>query len=197
MTALPDYLAPDLRVVFCGTAVGMRSASIGHYYAGTGNEFWALLCASGLVCEQLTYADDARILEFGIGLTDVAKHVARSSDAGLADHYDVDGFLAKMTTVRARWVAFHGKTAAGVVSSALGHRRRLTLGRQSWKVAESAVFIVPSSKWSQPRSHTVGGSSWPGGLVPGAGGPCRRSGDPTFDASALGEDCYGTHATQT
>jgi TDG/mug DNA glycosylase family protein len=36
---LPDYLALDLRVVFCGTAVSARSAEVGGYYAGPGNEF--------------------------------------------------------------------------------------------------------------------------------------------------------------
>ena len=31
---LPDYLTPNLRVVFCGTAVGKVSAPAGHYYSG-------------------------------------------------------------------------------------------------------------------------------------------------------------------
>jgi len=37
---LPDYPAPNLMVVFVGTADGERSASVGHYYAGRGNKFW-------------------------------------------------------------------------------------------------------------------------------------------------------------
>lgn len=84
MSVLPDYLAPGLRVVFCGTAVGETSAKRGHYYAGPGNEFWPLLYESGLVSEPLTPQDDARIVEFGIGLTDLAKRIAASSDAGWA-----------------------------------------------------------------------------------------------------------------
>jgi hypothetical protein len=40
---LPDYLAPNLRLVFYGTVVANRSADVGHYYAGNGNEFWEKL----------------------------------------------------------------------------------------------------------------------------------------------------------
>lgn len=47
MPVLDDVLAPNLRVVFCGTAVGVRSAARGHYYAGPGNDFWRLLHGSG------------------------------------------------------------------------------------------------------------------------------------------------------
>ena len=73
MQSLPDYLQPDLRLVIVGFNPGSRSAEIGHYYAGRGNLFWPLLYESGLIPEPLTYADDARVLEFGIGLTDLVK----------------------------------------------------------------------------------------------------------------------------
>jgi G:T/U-mismatch repair DNA glycosylase len=53
MPVLPDSLGPNLRVVFCGTAVGKTSASVGHYYAGPGNEFWGTLHEVGLITEPL------------------------------------------------------------------------------------------------------------------------------------------------
>src|SRR5262249_22269960 len=111
---LPDYLAPGLRVVFCGTTVGERSGERGHYYAGAGNEFWKLLFESGLTPLPLRPEEDSRVLEFEIGLTDLAKHVSASSDAGLRKHYDVDAFIRKIEEFKPRWVAFHGKEAAKV-----------------------------------------------------------------------------------
>ena len=159
MSILPDYLAPSLRVVFCGTAVGKTSAKRGHYYAGPGNEFWPLLHESGLLSERLTPEQDARILEFGIGLTDVAKRIAASSDAGLAGYYDVDGFIARIDEYRPGWVAFHGKTAASVVSHALGRGRKLALGSQSWTVAACSVFVVPSASGSNRDSKRLEGRS--------------------------------------
>jgi len=95
--------------------------------------------------EQLTPDDDVRILKFGIGLTDVAKKIAASSDAGLAGQYDVEGFVAKIERYAPAWVAFHGKTAAGVASHALGHGRELALGLQAWTLGSSHVFVVPSA----------------------------------------------------
>ena len=71
MHSLPDYLQPGLRLVFVGFNPSMRSAAVGHYYAGPGNLFWPLLYETGLLPEPLTYAEDHRSLEFGIGLTDL------------------------------------------------------------------------------------------------------------------------------
>src|SRR5262249_548654 len=58
MPSLPDYLQPGLRLVFVGFNPSMRSAAIGHYYAGPGNLFWPLLYESGLLPMPLTYAED-------------------------------------------------------------------------------------------------------------------------------------------
>lgn len=79
---LPDYLAPGLTVVFVGTAAGERSAARGHYYAGRGNKFWELLWEANLTGDWILIPDqDERVLSYGIGLTDVAKAVAASTDS--------------------------------------------------------------------------------------------------------------------
>jgi Uracil DNA glycosylase superfamily len=84
---LPDYLQPDLRLVLVGTAVGVKSAARGHYYAGPGNDFWAFLYEAGLTPTRLTPNDDASLPRYGIGLTDLVKSIAQSHDRGLP--YDV------------------------------------------------------------------------------------------------------------
>lgn len=156
---LPDYLAPGLRVVICGTAAGETSGERGHYYAGPGNEFWKLLFESGL-SEPLRPEEDSLITESGIGLTDLAKRVAASSDAGLRGRYDVDGFIRKIEHFKPQWVAFHGKEAAKVVSRALREGPHVSLGRQKWGVAGRPVFVVPSASASNrdPR-HLEGKAS--------------------------------------
>jgi TDG/mug DNA glycosylase family protein len=74
--------------------VGSASARRGHYYAGPGNEFWPLLYACGLTLELLTPEHEARVVEFGIGLTDLNKTISRSSDRRV--RYDVPAFVAKI-----------------------------------------------------------------------------------------------------
>jgi TDG/mug DNA glycosylase family protein len=145
MAILPDYLAPGLRVVFCGTAVSTTSAARGHYYAGPGNEFWPFLHQSGLTPVLLAPDEDARALEFGLGLTDLAKEVAASSDAGLDSHYDIEGFCETIERFAPEWLAFHGKTAGRAASKALGHGSGVSLGQQAWSIGATRVFVLPSA----------------------------------------------------
>lgn len=156
---LPDYLAEDLRVVICGTAAGKTSAARGHYYAGPGNEFWQLLYRARLTSDPLVPSTDARVVEFGLGLTDLAKKIAASNDRGLATHYDVDSFIAKIGRYRPRWVAFHGKEAAKAVSRALGHGSSVRLGEQSWQVAGARVFVLPSASGANRNAARLEGKT--------------------------------------
>src|SRR5215475_6627174 len=70
---LPDLLAPNLRVIFVGTAAGRRSAELGHYYAGRGNRFWRTLHEMGLTPRLFEPREFRELLPLGIGLTDMSK----------------------------------------------------------------------------------------------------------------------------
>ncbi len=61
MRRLPDRIRPGVRVLFVGINTGLRSAAIGHHFAGYSNRFWKLLCDSGLVPPPLTCEDDVRL----------------------------------------------------------------------------------------------------------------------------------------
>ncbi len=80
MRTLPDYLRRGMKLVVVGCNPGERSARVGHYYAGRGNEFWPLLYESGVIPEPIVYSDDRRVLEFGIGLTDLVKRPSKGID---------------------------------------------------------------------------------------------------------------------
>jgi double-stranded uracil-DNA glycosylase len=71
---LPDLLQPGLRLVFCGTAAGTFSAMRGHYYAHPQNKFWRTLHETGLTPRLLAPSEYGLLLEWRIGLTDLAKH---------------------------------------------------------------------------------------------------------------------------
>ncbi|KMQ85089.1 g:t u mismatch-specific dna glycosylase, partial [Lasius niger] len=71
---LPDVLAPSLKLVFCGTAPSRRSASEQAYYAHPGNRFWPALYQSRLTPQQLAAHEFRLLLQWGMGLTDLAKH---------------------------------------------------------------------------------------------------------------------------
>ena len=141
-TILPDVLAPGLRVVFCGTAPGTRSAREGAYYAHPGNYFWRALFAVGLTPRQLPPHAFREVLQFGIGLTDVAKH-AFGSDAELPrGAFDPKALERKLGRARPRIVAFTSKNAA---RAALGlPPGAFRYGPLALRIAQSRVFVLPS-----------------------------------------------------
>ena len=114
---LPTYLAPNLRVVLVGTAVGETSAARSHYYAGPGNEFWTFLHECGLTPTTLDPSDDATPPSYGIRLTDLAKAIAQSHDRGLP--FDIATFTAKIATYRPGMVAFTRKAAGTAFARSL------------------------------------------------------------------------------
>ncbi len=129
-------------VVFVGFNPGERSARIGHYYAGRGNQFWNFLFESGLAPERLRPEDDHRVLEFGVGLTDVVKRWSDSSNALRAADYrrGVPRLIANLLKVSPRVVAFNGKVAYEKFSG-----RPARLGLQPETLAGARVFVLPST----------------------------------------------------
>jgi TDG/mug DNA glycosylase family protein len=77
---LRDVVAPGLRLLFVGINPGLRSAAVGHHFAGPGNPFWRLLHAARLTPVLLTFAEDRRLLEFGLGVTNLCARSSRSAD---------------------------------------------------------------------------------------------------------------------
>lgn len=153
MAILPDILSPGLKVVFCGTAVGEQSAARGHYYGGRGNEFWRLLFEAGLTSRMLTPVDDASLPDYGIGMTDLAKHIAQSHDRGLT--YDVPALLAKLEEFRPTWIAFTSKEGGRGAARALGHPAP-RLGAQPWSVGSTRVYVLPSPSGANRRKEYDG-----------------------------------------
>ena len=150
---LPDILGPSLRAVFCGTAVGQRSLALGHYYAGPQNEFWQLLHQSGLTPRRLTSAEDRRLLDYGLGLTDLVKGLSQSHDRGLT--FDVVALVAKLQTYEPRWIAFTSKTAGHAAARHLRHPKP-HLGVQRWNIAKSRVVVLPSPSGANRRKDYEG-----------------------------------------
>ena len=142
MSVLRDVLQPGLELVFVGINPGVRSAATGHHYAGAGNHFWPLLFASGLVDEPLTYEQDARVSEWGIGLTNM---VARPSP-GLSDLTPAElrsgarALRRRLLRYRPRLVCFNGKRIYEVFA---GHA--CELGVQPQRIGDAPVFVMPST----------------------------------------------------
>jgi len=142
MRTLPDYLRKGMKLIIVGCNPGERSARVGHYYAGRGNQFWPLLYESGVVPEMLSYNDDKRLVEFGVGLTDLVKRPTKSmEEIERQDFAEGRVLLAqKLEELMPRVVAFNGK---GVYERFSG--RACKLGLQKETLYGARVFVLPST----------------------------------------------------
>lgn len=121
----------------------VRAAKLGHYYAGRNNRFWDLLTASGLTPGRLGHEEDRRLLELGIGVTDLVKRPTRSAAEVTEAEYraGVERLRGIVRELRPRVVCYNGKgvylRAARVPSA--------PWGRQPEPLVEGvADFVAPS-----------------------------------------------------
>jgi mismatch-specific thymine-DNA glycosylase len=142
MRTLPDYLRKGMKMILVGSNPGDRSARVGHYYAGRGNQFWPIMYESGVIPEPIGYEDDRRVVEFGIGLTDLVKRPTRGVEEIERQEYAEGRVLLaqKLEEMKPRVVAFNGKMVYEKFSG-----RPCKLGLQKEKLYGAQVFVLPST----------------------------------------------------
>ncbi len=140
---LPDVLAPGLRVVFVGINPSLASGRAGHHFASPGNPFWRLLHASGFTPELLRPADDARLVELGLGLTNVCPRPTRSAAELTGGEYEagVEELVRKLEAIRPSVVALVGVTLARVV---LPRSAEAGPGARHASLGGARVFVLPN-----------------------------------------------------
>jgi mismatch-specific thymine-DNA glycosylase len=68
---VPDIIAPQLRVLFCGINPGLYSAATGHHFARPGNRFWRALHGAGFTERLLSPWEEQALLKCGCGVTNL------------------------------------------------------------------------------------------------------------------------------
>jgi TDG/mug DNA glycosylase family protein len=142
---IPDLLAPGLKLVFCGSALGFESARQKAFYAKPGNKFWPTLHAVGLTPRRIAPADYAALLELGIGLTDLNKTQFGNDTDLAAAHDDVAGLAAKIERCRPAILAFTAKRPAQVfLKASFGLKGPPDYGLQPARLGPTRLFVLPS-----------------------------------------------------
>lgn len=131
-----------MKLVIVGCNPGDRSARVGHYYAGRGNEFWPLLYESGVLPELIEHRDDKRMIEFGIGLTDLVKRPTRGVEELRREEFAEGRILLsqKLEQYSPQVIAFNGK---GTFENFA--QRPCKLGLQKGQLYGAQVFVLPST----------------------------------------------------
>lgn len=141
-SAVPDVLAPGLRVVFSGINPGFRSAEAAAHFANPRNDFWRLLAEADLTPRLLVPEEQWEMLELGYGLTNAAYRTTKGSGdlrrgdfAGSAERFE-----RMAEELRPELIAFVGKAAYEGV-----FRERPDHGLQERRLGETRLFVLPST----------------------------------------------------
>jgi mismatch-specific thymine-DNA glycosylase len=110
---LRDILAPNLHVVFCGINPGLRSAALGHHFAGRGNRFWKTIHLAGFTREQIALENGELVLAYRCGLTTAVERATSPADELSRDEFEraVSGLSSKIARYSPKYIAFLGKPA--------------------------------------------------------------------------------------
>jgi len=140
---LPPRLGPTPRILFVGINPSLHSARAGHHFASPGNPFYRLLHAAGFVPEPLTFEDDVRLPDFGLGLTNIAERATReAAELTPGDYARGRKQLARLIArVRPAAVAFVGGTA---YRQFFGPSASPGPGAKPERIGDAVVFVVPN-----------------------------------------------------
>jgi double-stranded uracil-DNA glycosylase len=141
-SAVPDVLAPGLRIVFCGINPGFRSAEAGAHFANPRNDFWRLLHDADLTPRLLVPREQWTMLDFGYGLTNAAHRTTKgSSDLRSRDFAGAAERLGRLAEeLRPDIIAFVGKAAFEG-----SFRKKPALGLQERRLGKTRLFVLPST----------------------------------------------------
>src|SRR6202171_3406574 len=142
MRTLPDHLRKGMKLIIIGCHPTESSVRVGHYSAGRDNDSWPILFESGVVPEPFDYRDDKRVIEFGIGLTDLVKRPAKITEE-LAREDFAEGRIVlsqKLEEFAPRVVAFNGKLTYEQFA-----QRKCKFGIQKEMLEGGRVYVLPST----------------------------------------------------
>jgi TDG/mug DNA glycosylase family protein len=135
---VPDLIAKDLRVLFCGINPSLYSAVVGHHFARPGNRFWPTIHRAGFTERQLRPSEEAELLARGIGITNVFPEASASADTLSPEDYHVGSVALrrKLGRYRPRLLAFLGlgayRIAAGRPDAVVGAQPAPFAGIETW-----------------------------------------------------------------
>jgi double-stranded uracil-DNA glycosylase len=130
-------------VLLVGINPGIRSATIGHHFAGYSNRFWKLLYEAGLVPERIGTEDDRRLPEWGFGVTNLVARATPGIDTLRREEYAVGVRVLrrKVRRFRPKLVVFVGVSLYRAIFAKKGP---IALGAQDETFEGARVFVLPN-----------------------------------------------------
>jgi len=140
--AIPDVVAPRLRVLFCGINPSLYSGATGYHFARPGNRFWATLHRAGFTPCQLRPDEVDELLRAGIGITNLVNRATATAAELSPAELREGGARLRQTVGRYRpaAVAIVGVSAYRTAFD----EPKAIVGRQPEPLAGSLLWVLPN-----------------------------------------------------
>jgi TDG/mug DNA glycosylase family protein len=139
---VPNIIAPNLKVLFCGINPGLYSAAVSHHFARPGNRFWPALFAGGFTPRLFSPFEERELLTLGYGITNI---VGRAT--ATADQLSPDELRSGAKSLRRKILRSHPKILAIVGVGAFRiafNQPRATFGLQTISIGPTKLWLLPN-----------------------------------------------------
>lgn len=151
---VPDLIAPNLDVLFCGINPGLYSAAVGHHFAGPGSRFWVTLRDSGLTPRLYSAFEEDQLLDLGYGITNL---VPRAS--AMADELSLAELRTGAARLRKLVLRYQPRFLAvlGFVAYRSGFKQpKAAGGLQAEGIGSTRVWLLPNPSGLNAHHGDVG-----------------------------------------
>jgi double-stranded uracil-DNA glycosylase len=141
-TTLPDVIARDLSVLFCGINPGLYTAAVQQHFGRPGNRFWPVLYGAGFTPRLFHPSEQFELLQLGYGITNVVARATVRADELTRDEL-IEGatiLTRKVRKYRPRFLAIVGM---GAYRTAFG-RPKAKMGLQDGTIGETGIWVLPN-----------------------------------------------------
>ena len=141
-TTLPDVIARDLDVLFCGINPGLYTAAVQQHFGRPGNRFWPAIYKAGFTPRLFHPSEQRQLLQHGCGITNVvARATAAAAELTPAELIEGARILeAKVRRNRPRVLAIVG---IGAYRTGFG-RPKAKMGLQEECIGGARIWILPN-----------------------------------------------------
>ncbi len=139
---VPDVIADDLAVLFCGINPGLYSGATRHHFARPGNRFWRVLHLAGFTPRLLTPFEEDELLRCRLGVTNLVKRTTATAAVLDAEELRQGArrLAAKVARRRPAFVAVLGIDAYRHAFAL----PKAQLGEQPRPIGATRVWVLPN-----------------------------------------------------
>jgi TDG/mug DNA glycosylase family protein len=139
---LPDVIAEDLDVLFCGINPGLYTAAVKQHFGRPGNRFWPALYAAGFTPALFAPHRQFELLDLRLGITNVVARATATADQ-LSKEELIAGARALEKKVRQYQPRYLAIVGMGAYRTGFA-RPKAKLGLQPETIGATRIWVLPN-----------------------------------------------------